>query len=215
MKLISQDTLLKELRRHIPAKHYDFSNKNVEPYLKVYRTDSSTHLRQYRFFDEETYNMVVNTAIRARKANPSSLESAENDFCSLIKAINKPSVETIYTLQDAADQTGKNPVSSYQFLSTTHCKPFDFLDTNGTRVKFMDYENYLKAIDFVKQNGPKAHKTKQEPKKADNKPIANQQLPVRHAQPSYVHVSINSLTFNLTKQDALKLAQSIIDQIGG
>lgn len=187
MKLISQDTLLKEIRRHIPAKYYDFSKKNIEPYLRVYRTNSEDHRHQYRFFDEDTYNMVVNTAIRARKANPSSLADAENDFCTLIKDINKPSVDTIYTMQDAANQAGENPVSLYQFLVTSKCKPFEFLDTDGSRVKFMDYENYLKAVEFAKQNGPKAHKTTQEPKKADHKPIADPQFPVRYAQPSYLY----------------------------
>lgn len=187
MKLISQETLLKEIRRHIPAKHFDYAKKHVEPYVHVYRTESTANKNQYRLYDEETYNMIVNTAIRARKANPSSLEDAEKDFCTLIKAINNPLVDTIYTMQDAASHAGENQVSLYQFLVKSDCKPFDFLDTDGSRIKFMDYENYMKAVEFAKQNGPKAHKAKQEPKKAEKKPLADPQFPVRYAQPSYLY----------------------------
>jgi hypothetical protein len=189
MKLISQETLLKEIRRHIPAKHFDYAKKHIEPYVRVYRTESTANKKQFRLYDEETYNMIVNTAIRARKANPSSLEDAEKDFCTLIKAVNNPSVATIYTMQDAANQAGENQVSLHQFLVKSECKPFDFLDTDGSRIKFMDYENYMKAVEFAKQDGPKARPTKkkQEPKKAEHKPLADPQFPVRYAQPSYLY----------------------------
>lgn len=192
MKLISQETLLKEIRRHIPAKHFDYAKKHVEPYVRVYRTDTSTNKKQYRLYDEETYNMVVNTAIRARKANPSSLEDAEKDFCTLIKAVNNPSVATIYTMQDAANQAGENPVSLYQFLVTSKCKPFEFLDTDGSRIKFMDYENCMKAVEFAKQNGPKANKTKKEPKKQQQPSVetTHQLFEAKYASSQYVHKCI-------------------------
>lgn len=195
MKLFNQNTLLAEVRRHIKAAPFDFAQKYIEPYVRIYKTATAENSHQFRFYDEETYNEVVNTAIRARKANPSDLKKAESDFCTLVKAIDKPSVITVYTLQDAANASGENVVSTYQYLSK-NAKigkvPVEFIETDSDR-RVMDRDNYLKAIEFAKQDGPKARPTKkkepktQEPKKAEHKPIADPQFPVRYTQPSYLY----------------------------
>lgn len=191
MKLYNQNTMLAEIRRHIPAQAFDFAQKKIEPYVRVYKTATTDNSHQFRFYDEEVYSEVVNTAIRARKANPSDLKKAESDFCTLVKAINSPSVITVYTLQDAANDAGENVVSTYQYLSKNAKLgkvPIEFIETDSDR-RVMDRDNYLKAIEFAKQEGPKARPTKkkQEPKKADHKPIADPQFPVRYAQPSYLY----------------------------
>lgn len=190
MKLYTQHTLLAEIRRHIPAQSFDFAQKKIEPFVRIYKTATTDNTHQFRFYDEEIYTEVVNTAIRARKANPSDLNKAESDFCTLIKAINNPSVITVYTLQDAANACGENVVSTYQYLSKNAKLgkvPVEFIDTDSDR-RVMDRDNYLKAIEFAKQDGPKARPTKkQEPKKADHKPLADPQFPVRYAQPSYLY----------------------------
>ncbi len=190
MKLYNQHTMLAEIRRHIPAQSFDFAQKMIEPYVRVYKTDTAGNSHQFRFYDDEVYSEVVNTAIRARKANPSDLKKAEADFCTLVKAINNPSVITVYTLQDAANASGENVVSTYQYLSKNAKLgkvPVEFIETDSDR-RVMDRDNYLKAIEFAKQDGPKARPTKKkEPKKADHKPLADPQFPVRYAQPSYLY----------------------------
>lgn len=190
MKLYNQNTMLAEIRRHIPAPAYDFAQKNIEPFVRVYKTATADNAHQFRFYDEEVYHEVVNTAIRARKANPSDLKKAESDFCTLVKAINNPSVITVYTLQDAANASGENVVSTYQYLSKNAKLgkvPVEFIETDSDR-RVMDHDNYMKAIEFAKQDGPKARPTKKkEPKKAEHKPLADPQFPVRYAQPSYLY----------------------------
>lgn len=194
MKLYTQNALLAEIRRHIPAMSFDFAQKKIEPFVRVYKTATTDNTHQFRFYDEEIYNEVVNTAIRARKANPSDLNKAESDFCTLIKAINNPSVITVYTLQDAANASGENVVSTYQYL-TKNVKlgkvPVEFIETDSDR-RVMDRDNYLKAIEFAKQEGPKARPTKkEEPKKQQPSVETTHQLfEAKYASSQYVHKGI-------------------------
>lgn len=189
MKLYAQITLLEEIRRHIPALAYDFVQKKIEPFVRVYKTATEDNTRQFRFYDEEVYSEVVNTAIRARKANPSDLRKAESDFCTLVKAINNPSVITVYTLQDVANASGENVVSTYQYLAKNAKSgnvPVEFIDTDSDR-RVLDRDNYLKVLEFVKQEGPKARPPKKhEPKKVEKKQ-ADDKFPVRYATPSYLY----------------------------
>ena len=195
MKLYTQHTLLAEIRRHIPAMSFDFAQKKIEPFVRVYKTATEVNTHQFRFYDDEVYNEIVNTAIRARKANPSDLNKAEADFCTLVKAINTPSVITVYTLQDAANACGENVVSTYQYLSKNAKLgqvPVEFIDTDSDR-RVMDRDNYLKAIEFAKQDGPKARRTKkQEPKKQQQQSVemTHQLFEAKYASSQYVHQGI-------------------------
>lgn len=195
MKLYTQHTLLAEIRRHIPAMSFDFAQKKIEPFVRIYKTATAGNTHQFRFYDEEIYTEVVNTAIRARKANPSDLNKAESDFCTLIKAINKPSVITVYTLQDAANDAGENVVSTYQYLSKNAKLgkvPVEFIETDSDR-RVMDRDNYLKAIEFAKQDGPKARPTKKQETKKQQLPsveTTHQLFEAKYASSQYVHKCI-------------------------
>lgn len=192
MRLYSQNSLLQEIRRHIPAKLFSFCSKYIEPYVLVYKTESA-NANQFRCYDEETYNEVVNTAIRARKANPTDIEKAEADFCTLVKAISRPGVVTLYTLSDVAKAAGPNDTSIYAYLVSIENPPYDYLETdNGRRVRFLDRDNYLKAIEFAQKTGPKERfKQKDEPKKEPAAAQNMQQLfETRYASSQYVHECI-------------------------
>lgn len=162
MKLYTAQSLVNEVRRHINIAGYTCFSKVIAPYVRTYATQTGGNKNQFTFVDETTYTEVVNTAIRARKANPADIEKADKDFALLVQNIEKPSVERVYTLIDVANDSQLNPTSAYMWLrnsiKTPDCLlPFKFLETNSIRVQVLDEYGYKNAIEYVNEYGPKRY----------------------------------------------------------
>lgn len=161
MKLYTAQSLVNEVRRHINLRGYACFSKVIAPYVHTYVTQTEENRIQFAFVNETTYNEVVNTAIRARKANPADIEKADKDFALLVQNIEEPSVERIYTLVDVANDSQLNSTSAYVFLRNSlkmpDGSPYRFIETNSTRVQVLDADEYKKAIEYVNEYGPKPH----------------------------------------------------------
>lgn len=159
MKLYTAQSLVNEVRRHINIMGYTCFSKVIAPYVRTYVTQTEGNRNQFAFVDETTYNEVVNTAIRARKANPADIEKADKDFALLVQDIEKPSVERIYTLVDVANDSQINSSSAYIWLRNSlkipDYLPVKFIETNSTRLQVLDADEYKKAIEYVNEYGPK------------------------------------------------------------
>ena len=154
--LHTAQTLLTEIRRHIPAPRFDFVSKKIAPYVHAYATNTDGSTRHYTFFDENTFTRIVNTAIRARKANPTDLEKAQEDFIALVRNIEKPNMETVYTLIDVAKASCLNETTAYMWLlGHLENAPFEFIETDSTRCRVLNNSNFFKAVAYLKEYGPK------------------------------------------------------------
>lgn len=162
MKLYTSYSLLTEIRRHIQAKSFTFTYASVTPFVHSYFAESENK-RQFTFFSEETYSAIINTAIRARKANPTDIDAAENDFCTLVKTIETPEKTRVYTLANVAQNCGLNVKTAHLWLTTLKEYPFSFIETNSGRFNVLDEENYRKALEFTKANAPKPRPKTEEP----------------------------------------------------
>lgn len=154
--LHTAQTLAAEIRRHIPAPRFDFVAKKIVPYVHAYSTNTDGSARHFTFFDENTFTEIVNTAIRARKANPTDLEKAQADFIALVRNIGKPNMETVYTLVDVAKASCLNGTTAYIWLhGHLENAPFEFMETDSTKLRILDKSNFIKAVAFLKEYGPK------------------------------------------------------------
>ena len=191
MKLYTSYSLHIEIRRHIQAKSFAFIYANVAPFVHAYIAGAENK-KQFTFFSESTYNAVLNTAIRARKANPTDIVAAENDFCTLVKTIEAPERTHVYTLADVAQNCGLNARTAHLWLLTLKEHPFDFIETNSGRFSVLDEENYRKALEFAKANGPKPRPKTEEATTAE--PVKEQMTePTPVSEQEYRYTTLDTL----------------------
>lgn len=191
MKLYSAQTLATEIRRHIPAPRFDFVSKKIVPYVHAYATDTDGSTHHYTFFDQETFTEVVNTAIRARKANPTDLEKAQNDFIALVRNIGKPNLETVYTLVDVSKASGIKEGTAYLWLhGHLENAPFEFIETDSIKCRILDKSNFSKAVAYLKEYGPK---TRYNTTKVHTKPVQKKEpSEVRYVTLDVVYKALTS-----------------------
>lgn len=207
MKLYTAYSLLTEIRRHITAKSFTFILENVKPFVHAYYAESENK-KQFTFFTEETYNAVVNTAIRARKANPTDIDAAENDFCTLVKTIEKPEKTRVYTLANVAQNCGLNAATAHVWLTKLKEHPFDFIETNSGRFNVLDEENYPKALEFAKANAPRPRPKTEKTEETVTEPVKEPMTKTSSTEQVYRYTTLDTLYNALDDEFGMDRAQA-------
>ena len=166
--------------------------------------------------NETTYNLVVHAATIAREQNAQDMDKARDQFKAVLKTIEPPMKEKIYSIPDLAMSYGAAAFNSANQWLTRHkdefpIKEFSFNNHLGG---FMTYSEFQLMLGWMRERYIYTPQRKVEKPKQDKlaKTLAE---PKPRISEERITISVHGLALTVGKAEALKIAQSIMNQIGG
>lgn len=210
MKYYTLHELMVTVNRHIRC-NTNFASDHLLPNIHYFE-----HSKVTKFVNETTYNLVVHEATIAREQNAQDMDKARDQFKAVLKTIEPPMKEKIYSIPDLAMSYGAAAFNAANQWLTHHkdefpIKEFSFNNHLGV---FMTYSEFQIMLSWMREHYIYT------PQKRVEKP-KNEKLEKTLAQPKpriseeRITISVHGLALSVGKAEALKIAQSIMNQLGG
>lgn len=210
MKYYTLHELMVTVNRHIQC-NTNFPSDHLLQNIHYFE-----HSKVTKFVNETTYNLVVHAATIAREQNAQDLNKAREQFKAALKTIEPPMKEKIYSIPDLAMSYGAAAFNSANQWLTRHkdeypIKEFSFNNHLGI---FMTYSEFQLMLSWMREHYI------YNPQKRVEKP-KNEKLEKTLAQPKpriseeRITISVHGLALSVGRAEALKIAQSIMNQLGG
>lgn len=210
MKYYTLHELMITVNRHIQC-NTNFPSDHLLPNIHYFE-----HSKVTKFVNETTYNLVVHAATIAREQNAQDMTKARDQFKAVLKTIEPPMKEKIYSIPDLAMSYGAAAFNAANQWLTHHkdefpIKEFSFENHIGV---FMTYSEFQLMLGWMREHYIYT------PQKRAEKP-KNEKLEKTLAEPKpriseeRITISVHGLALTVGKTEALKIAQSIMNQIGG